>query len=421
MTRTITSCRALLPLAILACLAAALTLAGTVWGMGSAKPEKRGGRSGPPPVPVLARAAITGNFPVYFQGLGTVTPQNTVTVRSRVDGELRKLHFTEGQEVAAGDLLAEIDPRNYEAELAQAEGQMLRDQALLRNAQQDLARYRMLLARNSVPPQQVDTQASLVQQYEAALVIDKGRIDAARLQLSYCRITAPAGGRLGLKLVDQGNVIRAADSTGIVVITQMNPIAVVFSVTESQLPRVLAALRKGGPLVVEAWDRTRSTRLATGSLLTTDNRIDTATGTVKLKAVFDNSDGSLFPNQFVNARILVETLQNAVIVPTAAVQYSSRGAFVYVVENGVAILRDVTPGEGNDTVTVITRGIAPGDVLVIDGLDRLRDKTPVIHTMADGQTEREANSAPARNGNATAPGRSDGRGEGRNPRPGNSQ
>ncbi|MDL2210941.1 MdtA/MuxA family multidrug efflux RND transporter periplasmic adaptor subunit [Desulfovibrio sp. OttesenSCG-928-O18] len=368
------------------CIAFAVILAASavVYGMGAGEKPK-GRPTGMPPVPVLADTAVKGDFPVYFQGLGTVTAMNTVTVKSRVDGELIKLHFVEGRDVKAGDLLAEIDPRPYRAELAQAEGQLLRDQALLRNAQQDLKRYKVLLPQDSATPQQVDSQEALVRQYEAAVKVDKGKIDAVKLQLGYCRVTAPIDGRLGLKLVDQGNMVRASDATGLVVITQVRPISVLFTVTENQLPRVLSAMRGGKPLVVEAWDRTRTSLLATGHLLTTDNRIDTATGTVKLKASFDNAEDELFPNQFVNARILVNRLRDVIKVPTAAVQHASRGAFVYVVENGLAKLRDVTVGEGNDTTTVITAGVNEGDVLVIDGLDRLRDGSAVSVTLPGGK------------------------------------
>lgn len=371
-----------------ACVCAALAVLaafGAAMAMGSA-PAQQPGRQGPPPVPVLGDTAKKADFPVFFQGLGTVTAMNTVTVNSRVDGELIKIHFTEGQEVKEGDLLAEIDPRPYKAELVQAEGQLLGDQAQLLNARQELARYKVLLPQDSATPQQVEAKEALVRQYEAAVKIDQGRIDAARLQLSYCRITAPISGRLGLRLVDQGNMVRASDSGGLVVITQVRPISVLFTVTESQLPRVLQGMRGGAPLKVEAWDRTRSSLLSTGTLLTLDNRIDTGTGTIRLRAVFDNADYALFPNQFVNARILVDVIKDAVVIPTAAVQHATRGAFVYVVENGLAVLRDITVTDGNDTVTVVGKGLAPGDVVVFDGIDRLRDKSPVIVTLPDGGT-----------------------------------
>lgn len=361
-----------------------------------------------PPVPVLADTVKQGDFPVYFQGLGTVTALNTVTVRSRVDGELMKLHFTEGQEVKAGDLLAEIDPRPYRVELTQAEGQLLRDQALLRNAKQDLARYKVLLPQDSATPQQVDAQEALVRQYEAAVKIDEGVIEAVKLQLIYCRITAPIDGRLGLRLVDQGNMIRASDAEGLVVITQTHPVSVLFAVTENQLPRVLRGVRAGKELIVEAWDRTRTSLLATGRLLTTDNRIDTATGTVTLRALFDNADDALFPNQFVNARILVDTLSGVLIAPTAAIQNTSRGTCVYVAANGVVALRSVTLGDGNDTVTVVTSGLADGDVLVIDGLDRLRDGTPVAVTLVQGENAGGATPLPGGKDDAPQPGAGDG-------------
>lgn len=362
-------------------LAAILAVAGAFWGMGG-KGKSASERRGAPPVAVVATKAVTGDFPVFFQSIGTVTALNTVTVKSRVDGELLKLHFIEGQDVKAGDLLAEIDPRAYRADLVQVEGQLMRDRALLRNARQDLQRYKILLPQDSATPQQVDAAEAVVAQYEAAVKVDAGKIEAVKLQLDYCRITAPVSGRLGLKQVDQGNIIRASDSAGIVVITQMDPISVLFTVTEGQLPAVLAGMERGG-LPVEAWNRTRSNLLATGSLLTTDNRIDTTTGTVKLKALFDNAGGGLFPNQFVNARVRVKTIKNAVLVPTAAVQYSSRGAYVFLVEEDKAVLRDVKPGESNDTTTVIAEGMKDGDVLVVDGLDRLRHGSPVRAVLAE--------------------------------------
>lgn len=367
----------------------ALFLPISAWAMGG---NARGpaGQGGAAPTSVAAAKAVTGDFPVYFQGLGTVTSLNTVTVRSRVDGELRALYFTEGRDVKAGDLLAEIDPRPYQAQLAQAEGQLLRNLALLKNARQDLRRYKVLLPQDSATPQQVDAAESAVRQYEAAVKADEGAIAAAKLQLEYCRITAPVSGRLGLKLVDLGNIVHAGDTTGIVVITQMNPISVLFTVTEGQLADVLAGMKQGD-LLVEAWDRTRTALLASGALQTVDNLIDTATGTVKLRALFDNPDGTLFPNQFVNARVRVKILKDAVLVPTAAVQHASRGAFVFLVAEGKAVLRDVTVGEKTDDATVITNGVTPGDTLVIDGLDRLRDGSPVTAVF------------PARNNRAGAP------------------
>ncbi len=379
------------------------------------------GRMAMPPTPVRAQAVIKGDFPIYFYGLGTVTATNTVTVRSRVDGQLMRLAFAEGQTVKAGDLLVEIDPRPYQAQLSQYEGQLMRDQALLRNAKQDLARYKVLLPQDSATPQQVDAQESLVRQYEGAIKVDQAQIDAVRLNLTYCRITAPISGRLGLKQVDVGNMVRASDSMGLVVITQVRPIMVLFTVTEAQLPRVLAGVKAGRTLTVEAWDRSRTQLLATGKLLTLDNLIDTSTGTIKLKAEFSNEDDSLFPNQFVNARILADTIKGAVLAPTPAVQRGNQGSYVYAVKDGVVRLREVRTGDVSDDYTVILDGAQPGDVLVIDGLDRLRDGAPVVITPAGklpgvvpgsvkGTTEENSGAAakpdvPARSGSRNGPAR----------------
>lgn len=336
----------------------------------------KGGGNGTkgPGRPVRAEAVVQGDYDLYFYGLGTVTATNTVTVRSRVDGQLMKLYFTEGQTVKAGDLLAEIDPRPYQVQLEQAEGKLIQDMASLRNARQVLARYKVLLPQDSASPQQVEAQEAQVRLYEGAVKQDQGQIDAAKLQLVYCRITAPVGGRLGLRAVDEGNIVQASSTTGLVVITQVKPITVIFTVTEAQLPTVREAMGRGKPLTVEAWDRTQSKLLATGTLLTIDNQIDTSTGTVRLKALFDNKDDSLFPNQFVNARILVNTLQGVTMGPTAAVQRGQRGFHVYVVGgNGTVSLRRVTVGPADNTTTVLTSGVQGGDVVVTDGLDRLRD------------------------------------------------
>jgi multidrug efflux system membrane fusion protein len=342
----------------------------------SAPAPKAKGKGGFDPTratPVLADVATKKDVNIFLNGLGTVTPLRTVTVRSRVDGELIKLHFTEGQTVKEGDLLAEIDARPFQVQLMQAEGQMARDQALLANARIDLERYQTLFKQDSIAKQQVDTQAALVRQYEGAVRTDQSQIESAKLQLTYSRVTAPISGRLGLRQVDQGNVVRAGDANGLVVITQLQPVAVVFTIPQDSLPAVLKRLSGEKP-PVEAWDRENKAKLASGTLITVDNQIDPTTGTVKLKAQFPNTDGSLFSNQFVNVRMLVDTRKDATVVPAAAVQRGAQGMFVYVVrDDSTVTVRSVKVGPSDGPVTAIEAGVQPGERVVTDGVDRLRE------------------------------------------------
>jgi multidrug efflux system membrane fusion protein len=333
-----------------------------------------GGRAGfAGPVPVVVAPAGTGDMPVVTSALGTVTPLRTVTVRTRVDGELVRVHFQEGQLVKQGELLAEIDPRPFQVQLDQAEGQLTRDQALLANARLDLERYKTLFAQDSIAKQQVDTQQSLVRQYEGALRVDRSQVDNARLQLAYTRISAPVAGRLGLRLVDPGNIVHAGDQNGIVVITQLAPISVLYTVPQDGVPAVMKRLAAGDRVLVEAWDREMKSKLADGVLASADNQVDPTTGTVKLKAQFDNADGVLFPSQFVNVRMVLDTLHDVVVIPSAAVQRGAQGMFVYVVPpDNTVVQRVVKLGPADGQRVSIADGLAAGEVVVTDGMDRLR-------------------------------------------------
>jgi multidrug efflux system membrane fusion protein len=356
---------------------------------------KKGGDGRQAPPPVVAEPARAGDINVYVNGLGTVTPLRTATVRPRVDGELIKVHFTEGQLVREGQLLAEIDPRPFEVQLMQAEGQMAKDQALLANAKIDLERYQTLFKQDSIAKQQVDTQAALVRQYEGSIKANQSAIQSARLQLTYSRVTAPISGRLGLRQVDEGNVVRSGDANGLVVITQLQPVSVIFSIPQDQLFYVLNNLKdKNKKMPVEAWDRENRVRLATGQLVTLDNQIDPQTGTVKVKAQFTNDDGRLFPNQFVNARMLVETRKGAVTVPAAALLRGAQGMFVYVVKDDSTVtVRPVRPGPAEAGRVAVESGVAEGERVAVDGLDRLREgaKVEVASQKQNLQETKKAN------------------------------
>ena len=362
------------------------------------------GQRGPAVVTVMARKM---DLPVYLRALGTVAAANTVTVRSRVDGQLVRVAFQEGQFVHQGDLLAEVDRRPFEVQLAQAQGQLARDQALLKDAQLKLERSRLLDSQGLIPKQDLETAAATAGQYVGAIQADQAQIASANLQITYSEITAPISGQIGLRLVDQGNIVRAADPGGLVVITQLEPIAVLFSIPEDNLGDVLRKLHAGLQLRVEAWDHDDTRRIAEGVLLTADNQIDASTGTSKLKAIFDNKNNALYPNQFVNVRLLMDVLKGAVVVPAATIQRGSQGSFVYVVrDNKTAEMRPVTvkTTEGNDVA--IASGIAPGDVVILEGMDKVQEGTQV-----DVQTPSRTNSLVQTNAGTSSGLRGGGRGQ----------
>jgi multidrug efflux system membrane fusion protein len=349
-----------------------------------------GGRFGGDPnraQPVAVADAKTGDLNIVQTALGTVTATRTATVRPRVDGLLQSVSFTEGQFVKAGDPLAQIDPAPFQVALAQAEGQLARDAASLNNARLDLERYRTLLAQDSAPAQQVDQQASLVKQLEGTVKMDQAQLDNAKLQLSWTRITAPIAGQTGLRQVDPGNMVRSADTTGLVVITQVDPITALFTIPQDALPRVLARIKKGDKPPVQAWDRGQKSMLAAGTLLSADNQIDVTTGTVKMKAQFANGDSKLFPNQFVNVRMVVDVLRGTVIVPSAAIQRDNQGTIVYAVQDDSTVaVRRVQLGPSEGEITAVASGLKAGERVIVDGVDRVREgaKVEVIQPAAPG-------------------------------------
>jgi multidrug efflux system membrane fusion protein len=370
-------------------------------------PRGRGGRFAGTggPQPVAAATARTGDIDIVQTALGTVTALRTVTVRPRVDGQLKDVLFTEGQVVKEGQVIAQIDPVPLQVALAQAEGTLARDAAQLNNARLDLERYRTLLAQDSIAAQQVDQQAAAVRQLEGTVKMGQAQVDSAKLQLSYASITAPIGGRLGLRLVDPGNMVRGSDASGIAVITQVDPISVIFTIPQDTLPRVLARLKTGDKPAVEAWDREQKNLLARGELVTTDNQIDVATGTVKLKAQLPNGEGKLFPNQFVNVRMVVDVRRGVVLVPTAAIQRGAQGTVVYVVrDDDTVALRPVVTGPAEGQDTAIESGLRAGERVVTDGVDRIREGAKVEVTQPGGRGGGGARGAdPARRDGKAAP------------------
>jgi membrane fusion protein, multidrug efflux system len=338
----------------------------------------------PAPISVVTATAKAGDQRIYLTGLGSVVGFKTVTLRTRVDGELMRVAVGEGQMVSAGDLIAEIDPRPFQVQLEQAEGQKERDVALLENAKLDAERYRILYSQDSIPKQQLDTQIALVKQDEAIVKADQAAIDNAKLQLTYTRITSPINGRIGLRQVDPGNIVHAADQNGLAVITQLQPITVIFSIPQDNVPQVMKKLRAGRRMLVEAWDRDLKNKISTGSLLTIDNQADVTTGTVRFKATFANDDNALFPNQFVNARLLVDVKRGAVLVPVTAIQRGPETTFVFVVDKDDTVqTRNVVTGTIEAGMASVGRGLSPGETVVIEGVDKLQHGAKVQPTPAE--------------------------------------
>jgi len=335
-------------------------------------------KAGPPPVPVVVATVSRQDVPVYLSALGVVTPAQTITVKTQIDGQLLRVLFSEGQLVKAGELLAEIDERPYEAQLIQFEGQLARDKALLTNAKLDLERYEKLYKEDSVSQQILDTQRSLVAQYVGTVKLDEGQIQAVRVNLIYCRIVSPIDGRVGLRLVDPGNFVKTTDTTGLFVLNGVRPITVIFTLPEDNIPQVLKRMKENNDLIVEAYDRAQVSLLATGSLLTIDNQIDPTTGTVKLRALFQNQDDQLFPNQFVNIKLLIDTQHQALVVPKVAVQQGKKGTFVYLLNKDQTVsVKPVSVKVTNGDFVAVTGEIEANQSVVIEGTDKLTEGTKV--------------------------------------------
>ena len=344
---------------------------------GKGRSGKRGANGAPAVMPVGTATVTVADVPVILDGLGTVVPRANVTVQARISGQLMSVRYKEGQLVKAGDVLVEVDPRPYQAAVESAEGNLLRDQALLANARMDLKRYQTLVAEESIAVQTLDTQAALVKQYEGNVKADQGALDSAKVNLLYTKVTAPVTGRVGLRPVDVGNVVTTSETNGVALITEQQPIDVTFTIPQDDIPAVAAPMRNGVTIPVDAYDRTSKTKLASGSLLTVDNTIDVSTGTVKLKGTFANKDEVLFPNQFVNIQMLVNTVKNALTIPTSGVQRGSQGIYAYVVkaDHTVTVKPLTILVTHNDTVAI--SGLNAGDVVVIDGADKLREGAQV--------------------------------------------
>jgi multidrug efflux system membrane fusion protein len=347
------------------------------WFLGPASQPPASART-TPPTPVSIATVQTGDINITINALGTVTSLATVTIRSQINGQIMRVVFEEGQVVSKGDLLAEIDYRPYELARSLAEGALKRDQAMLHDSQLDLERYKKLAETKAISAQQVDAQTALVAQNQGNVISDQAQIDTANLNITYCHIIAPVNGRVGLRQVDQGNYVSPTDTNGIVIITQLKPISVIFTVAEDDLPAILKQLNAGATLATTAYDRSGTTKLAVGKLSTTDNQIDTTTGTLKLRANFDNDDGNLFPNQFVNIELLVDVLRGATVAPNSAIQRGAPGTFVYIVNaDDTVSVRKVELGAGTAANVAVKSGLSPGDRIVVDGADKLREGTKI--------------------------------------------